>query len=130
MKAFGNEDKDFAQYLVKWAETIRMGFKAGGYDDILTTRRLEEICKAFAIFNNKEKAIKLTLTRFDAATQEAFYNLYTKIDPTILPTPEGMKEEPTNPAVEALKKEIDSIIRDIPVNDSNTATPTNYAMNA
>jgi len=130
MKAFGNEDKDFAQYLVKWAETIRMGFKAGGYDDILTTRRLEEICKAFAIFNNKEKAIKLTLTRFDAATQEAFYNLYTKIDPTMLPTPDGMKEEPTNPAVEALKREIDSIIRDIPVNDSNTATPTNYAMNA
>jgi hypothetical protein len=130
MKAFGNEDKDFAQYLVKWAETIRMGFKAGGYDDILTTRRLEEICKAFAIFNNKEKAIKLTLTRFDAATQEAFYNLYTKIDPTILPTPEGMKQEPTNPAVEALKREIDGIIRDIPVNDSNTATPTNYAMNA
>jgi len=129
MKAFGNEDKDFAQYLVKWAETIRMGFKAGGYDDILTTRRLEEICKAFAIFKDKEKAIKLTLTRFDTATQEAFYNLYTKIDPTMLPTPEGMKEE-GNPAVEALKREIDSIIRDIPVNDSNTATPTNYAMNA
>ena len=129
MKAFGREDKDFAQYLVKWAETIRMGFKAGGYDDILTTRRLEEICKAFAIFNNKEKAIKLTLTRFDSATQEAFYNLYTKIDPTMLPTPEGMKEE-GNPAVEALKKEIDSIIRDIPVNDNNTLTPTNYAVHA
>ena len=96
MKAFGREDKDFAQYLVKWAETIRMGFKAGGYDDILTTRRLEEICKAFAIFKDKEKAIKLTLTRFDAATQEAFYNLYTKIDPTMLPTPEGMKDEPSS----------------------------------
>jgi hypothetical protein len=133
MKAFGNEDKDFAQYLVKWAETIRMGFKAGGYDDILTTRRLEEICKAFAIFNNKEKAIKLTLTRFDAATQEAFYNLYTKIDPTMLPTPEGMKEEP-NPSVEAAKREIDAIIRDIgttiPVNNSNTVTPTTYAVHA
>ncbi len=129
MKAFGREDKDFAQYLVKWAETIRMGFKAGGYDDILTTRRLEEICKAFAIFKDKEKAIKLTLTRFDSATQEAFYNLYTKIDPTMLPTPEGMKEE-GNPAVEALKKEIDSIIRDIPVNDNNTLTPTNYAVHA
>jgi hypothetical protein len=133
MKAFGNEDKDFAQYLVKWAETIRMGFKAGGYDDILTTRRLEEICKAFAIFNNKEKAIKLTLTRFDAATQEAFYNLYTKIDPTMLPTPEGMKEEP-NPSVEAAKREIDAILNDIgttiPVNNSNTVTPTTYAVHA
>jgi hypothetical protein len=94
MKAFGREDKEFAQYLTKWAETIRLGFKAGGYDDILTTRRLEEICKAFAIFNDKQKAIRLTLTRFDAATQEAFFNLYTKIDPTILPPVEGMEPIP------------------------------------
>ena len=90
MKAYGREDKDFAQYLVKWAETIRMGFKEGGLDDIITTRRLEEVCKAFAIFNDKQKAIKLTLTRFDSATQDAFFALYTKIDPTILPPPEGM----------------------------------------
>jgi hypothetical protein len=93
MKAYGKEDKEFAQYLVKWAETIRLGFKEGGLDDIITTRRLEEVCKAFAIFGDKQKAIKLTLTRFDTATQDAFFNLYTKIDPTILPMPEGMVEE-------------------------------------
>lgn len=94
MKAYGREDKDFAQYLTKWAETIRQGFKAGGLDDILTTRRLEEICKAFAIFGDKEKAIKLTLTRFDPATQKAFYDLYTKVDPTILPNPEAAAPAP------------------------------------
>ena len=94
MKAYGKEDKEFAQYLVKWAETIRLGFKEGGLDDIITTRRLEEVCKAFAIFGDKQKAIKLTLTRFDPATQDAFFNLYTKIDPTILPPPEGMKDHP------------------------------------
>jgi hypothetical protein len=123
MKAYGREDKDFANFLVKWAETIRMGFKEGGLDDIITTRRLEEVCKAFAIFNDKQKAIKLTLTRFDGATQEAFFNLYTKIDPTILPTPEGMPQEPTNPCVEAVKSEIDAIIQDIgntiPLNTNN-----------
>jgi MoxR-like ATPase len=97
MKAYGREDKDFAQYLVKWAETIRMGFKEGGLDDIITTRRLEEVCKAFAIFNDKQKAIKLTLTRFDSATQDAFFALYTKIDPTILPPPEGMDKVVTTP---------------------------------
>ena len=97
MKAFGREDKDFANFLVKWAETIRLGFKEGGLDDIITTRRLEEFCKAFAIFNDKQKAIRLTLTRFDSATQEAFFNLYTKIDPTILPPPEGMKDEQPTP---------------------------------
>ena len=98
MKAYGKEDKDFAQYLVKWAETIRLGFKEGGLDDIITTRRLEEVCKAFAIFNDKQKAIRLTLTRFDPATQDAFFNLYTKIDPTILPAPEGMDKATPTPA--------------------------------
>ena len=117
MKAFGKEDKDFANYLVKWAETIRLGFKEGGLDDIITTRRLEEICKAFAIFNDKSKAIKLTLTRFDNSTQEAFFSLYTKIDPTILPPVEGMdKVNATIP---------------IPVTTVSTADGnTNYAINA
>jgi hypothetical protein len=116
MKAFGKEDKEFAQYLVKWAETIRLGFKEGGLDDIITTRRLEEVCKAFAIFNDKQKAIKLTLTRFDPATQEAFFNLYTKIDPTILPMPEGADKPKNNP---------------VPTVPTNTVdTSTNYAVNA
>jgi hypothetical protein len=121
MKAYGKEDKEFAQYLVKWAETIRLGFKEGGLDDIITTRRLEEVCKAFAIFNDKQKAIKLTLTRFDPATQEAFYNLYTKIDPTILPMPEGMKEEASAPPVEPNVN--DEIVK-------NLNTATGYAINA
>ena len=120
MKAFGKEDKEFAQYLTKWAETIRLGFKAGGLDDILTTRRLEEICKAFAIFNDKDKAIRLTLTRFDAATQKAFFDLYTKIDPTILPAPEGMEKAPA-PVQEKPPVSFDSTI------DGGN---TNYALNA
>ena len=119
MKAFGKEDKDFAQYLVKWADTIRLGFKEGGLDDIITTRRLEEVCKAFAIFNDKQKAIRLTLTRFDVATQEAFFNLYTKIDPTILPAPEGMDK--ATPAA----------TMPIPSTTVSTADGmTNYALNA
>ena len=119
MKAYGKEDKEFAQYLVKWAETIRLGFKEGGLDDIITTRRLEEVCKAFAIFNDKQKAIKLTLTRFDGATQEAFFNLYTKIDPTILPTPEGMDKNNLGPS-EAYRAE----------QASQNPPDTNYALNA
>ena len=114
MKAFGKEDKDFAQYLVKWADTIRLGFKEGGLDDIITTRRLEEVCKAFAIFNDKQKAIRLTLTRFDVATQDAFFNLYTKIDPTILPAPEGMDKATPAPVIPTMP----------------TAGDTNYALNA
>jgi hypothetical protein len=42
-----------------------MGFKEGGFDDIITTRRLEEVCKAFAIFDDERRRSSLTLTRFD-----------------------------------------------------------------
>ena len=138
MKAFGKEDKEFAQYLTKWAETIRLGFKEGGLDDIITTRRLEEVCKAFAIFNDKEKAIRLTLTRFDPATKEAFFNLYTKIDPTILPVPEGMKDAP-KPNVTSANAEILKSVKDaldaIGAQSSNVYlndpdSDTQYAMNA
>ena len=144
MKAFGKEDKEFAQYLTKWAETIRMGFKEGGLDDIITTRRLEEVCKAFAIFGDKEKAIKLTLTRFDASTKEAFFNLYTKIDPTILPVPEGMPEAPVKaPSAEQqkiaeLKAQLEKLSNAYPhmagvipsIPSEDTDTDTQYAINA
>jgi len=137
MKAFGKEDKEFAQYLTKWAETIRMGFKEGGLDDIITTRRLEEVCKAFAIFGDKEKAIKLTLTRFDASTKEAFYNLYTKIDPTILPVPEGMPEAPVKaPSAEQvkiaeLKAQLEKLSSAAPTVATDMNVPiTQYAINA
>jgi AAA domain (dynein-related subfamily) len=137
MKAYGKEDKEFAGFLVKWAETIRLGFKEGGLDDIITTRRLEEVCKAFAIFGDKQKAIRLTLTRFDTATQEAFFNLYTKIDPTILPAPDGMKEAEAKqgiapPAVDkVLMDEIDRALAAInPNNTVVSPVSTTYAVNA
>ena len=130
MKAYGKEDKEFAQYLVKWAETIRLGFKEGGLDEIITTRRLEEVCKAFAIFGDKQKAIKLTLTRFDQSTQEAFFNLYTKIDPTILPAPEGMKDAP-KPAVDAaLMAEIDKALSNLKKEEILPPSDVNYAVTA
>ena len=81
-------DDDFANYLTRWAETIRKGYAEGALDKIVSTRRLGDIVRAFSIFADKEKAIKLALARFDKDTQEAFYNLYTKIDPTINPAPE------------------------------------------
>ena len=121
MKAYGKEDKDFAQYLVKWAETIRTAFREGGLDDIITTRRLEEVCKAFAIFNDKEKAIKLTLTRFDPSTQKAFYDLYTKVDPTMAPMP---PDAAPKTHTDKLADAIDSV-----VTQTDTSN-TQYALNA
>ena len=83
MKAFGNVDTDFAKMLTDWADTIRKAFRDEIVDEIITTRRLENICKAFAIFKDRETAINMALARFDDETATAFRDFYAKMDDTI-----------------------------------------------
>ena len=83
MEKFGHVDKDFAEYLVKWAEITRKAFVEGAVDEIITTRRLENICKAFSIFKDRKQSVDLALARFDADTQTAFLSLYEKVDETV-----------------------------------------------
>ena len=83
MEKFGHVDKDFADYLVKWAEITRKAFLEGAVDEIITTRRLENICKAFSIFKDRKQSVDLALARFDADTQTAFLSLYEKVDETV-----------------------------------------------
>jgi MoxR-like ATPase len=80
MKKYGAVDKEFADNLITWAEVIRKTFFDGGVDELISTRRLDHIVKAFAIFNNKMKAIELCVARFDDDTKESFMDLYTKVD--------------------------------------------------
>ena len=87
MKSFGHEDKDFAARLTDWADTIRKAFREGIVDEIITTRRLENICKAFAIFKCRETAINMALARFDDDTATAFRDFYAKMDDTIDSSP-------------------------------------------
>ena len=89
MEKFGKIDEDFADYLTRWAEITRKAFAEGAIDEIITTRRLENICKAFSIFGDRATAVDLALARFDADTQQAFRNLYDKVDDT-------MREEETS----------------------------------
>ena len=91
MEKFGHVDKDFADYLVKWAEITRKAFLEGAVDEIITTRRLENICKAFSIFKDRKQSVDLALARFDADTQTAFLSLYEKVDETV--TEEDEKPE-------------------------------------
>ena len=98
MKSFGKVDENFADCLAKWADAIRIGFNDGSFNDVITTRRLINICKAYAIFGCKQKALSMTLARFDKDTQSAFISFYNKIDAEALPpaaTPE-VKKEATN----------------------------------
>ena len=80
MDNFSCRDEAFADNLTKWSEIIRKTFNEGGIDDMITTRRLCAIVDNFSIFGDKAKAIKQTIARFSSDTQEAFLNLYSKVD--------------------------------------------------
>tara|TARA_Y100001954_G_scaffold127503_1_gene136660 strand:+ start:138 stop:1265 length:1128 start_codon:yes stop_codon:yes gene_type:complete len=76
----GVEDRAFCKHLVDWADIIRKTFYDGGIEDLISTRRLVHIIRAFSIFNNKEKAIQVCINRFDDETKASFIELYDKVD--------------------------------------------------
>lgn len=87
-------DEDFADKLVAWAEIIRKTFKEGAIDDLISTRRLEHIVNAFAMFGERMKAINLCIARFDEETKTSFLDLYTKVDAGVeMPTPPTEESE-------------------------------------
>lgn len=76
----GVVDEEFAARLVEWAEIIRKTFNEGAVTELVSTRRLEHIVRAYAMFRNRLKAINLCIARFDTDTIVAFKDLYTKVD--------------------------------------------------
>lgn len=73
-------DRDFAKKLVAFARQTRDAFKDGACDELIATRRLEHIAKAFAIFGDRKKAVQLAMNRFDDETKADFISLWDKID--------------------------------------------------
>ena len=73
-------DEDFADKLVTWADIIRKTFREGAIDELVSTRRLEHIVNAYAMFDDRMKSIELCVNRFDEDTRQAFSDLYTKVD--------------------------------------------------
>ena len=73
-------DKEFVSNLAEWADVVRKSFEQGAVDEIISTRRLVHIAKAYKIFDDKMKAIELCVSRFDTETKNAFMDLYSKID--------------------------------------------------
>jgi Mg-chelatase subunit ChlI len=90
MEALECADEDFADKLVNWAEIIRKTFTEGAIDEIVSTRRLVHIVKAYSVFKDRQKAINLCINRFDSDTKAAFLDLYQKMD---LPPGEQKKED-------------------------------------
>ena len=84
------EDTEFCKRLVDWADIIRKTFYDGGVDEVISTRRLVHIARAYAIWKDKQKAIQVCLNRFDEETKSAFMDLYDKVDGDV-----DFKVEPT-----------------------------------
>ena len=83
------DDADFCKRLCDWADIIRKTFYDGGIEEIISTRRLVHIIRAYSIFGNKAKAIDVCTARFDDETKMAFIELYDKVDADFqLPTEE------------------------------------------
>ena len=73
-------DEAFCANLANWSDIIRKTFKDGGIDEVISTRRLVHVIRAFAIWQDRMKAIKVCVNRFDDETKQSFIELYDKID--------------------------------------------------
>ena len=91
--SLGVLDKEFCEHLANWADIIRRTFNDGGIDEVISTRRLVHIIRAFAIWQNRMKAIKVCTNRFDDETKQSFLELYDKIDADVVPN--EVKDEQT-----------------------------------
>ena len=85
-------DEEFADKLVTWAEVIRKTYLEDAVDELISTRRLVHIVKAFSMFKDRQKAIELCINRFDSDTKNAFLDLYKKMESPV--------EEPVAPIQE------------------------------
>ena len=86
------DDADFVDKLTQWADVVRQSFNQGATDEIISTRRLVHIARAFKIFGDRMKAIELCVARFDTETKLSFLDLYSKVDAKVNgPTPVAPK---------------------------------------
>jgi len=73
------ENSEFVSDLVGWANATRSAFYDGILLELISTRRLVAIVKAYQIFGQNEmKAIGLCLNRFDEDTKRSLMTYYTK----------------------------------------------------
>jgi len=79
-KDLGLTDFEFVGKLVDWADIIRKTFYDGGIDEVISTRRLVHISKAYKIFGDRMSAIDMCINRFDEDTKASFRDLYSKLD--------------------------------------------------
>lgn len=82
LRANGKADATLARHLVQFANTTRTQFAAQSCNDQIATRRLVHIVRAYCTLGDLPAVMKLTMSRFDEATSEAFLNLWNAIHGT------------------------------------------------
>ena len=75
----GDNIDTLAQNLVDWADIIRKTYYDGGVEEVISTRRLVNVAKAWAIWDDINKAVELCTNRFDDDTAKVFTELFQKI---------------------------------------------------
>ena len=91
-----NECLSMVQNLTTWAEIIRKTFADGGVEDVISTRRLINIARAYVIWGKMDKALELCTNRFDDDTKSVFVELFEKVSGEVNET-----NDQTNPDVSA-----------------------------
>jgi cobaltochelatase CobS len=114
MEKYNKMDEEFANNLTIWSEVIRKTFFDGGVDEIISTRRLDHIVKAYAIFDDKKKAIEMCVNRFDEDTRDSFVDLYTKIDAGEDVLGENTEESNTSESIDEMLDNINALARHVP----------------
>ena len=106
----GRPDAEFAEKLVNWADIIRKTFYEGGVDEIIATRRVVHIAKAYGIFADRLKAVTFCLNRFDDETKESFMDLYTKVDEHAVAAAESPDDAPSDGPDASTSEGIDELV--------------------
>jgi len=80
--------KEYFTTLAKWASMVRKTYFEGGIEDLISTRRLVHIVKAYTIFtpthgpeDAQAEALGFCINRFDAKVKDALVDLYNKLAP-------------------------------------------------
>ena len=75
----GVKDEKVIDDLVNFAGIVRKTFNDGGIDEVVSTRQLVDIYKAFTIFGNINKAVEKSIERYEDEIIDGFSELWTLI---------------------------------------------------
>jgi MoxR-like ATPase len=77
----GPKEEQFVRRLLKWGEKIRATYKDEAISEVITTRRLVQIVRAYKMFGkNRKKAVERGISRFNPDIKKSFMDFYNAID--------------------------------------------------